>query len=162
ESYLSDSVIQAALPPGKVLRWGVDSVLLGGRGMRLLYVLDSRPIITGEDLVDAKPNQVPIEGAILEVQLNNEGGPPFKGETGKHIKDHMAIVLDDRVMSAPIIQGAIGTRGQITMGGKDLQAASDLALVLRAGALPVPLRIEEVRNIGASLGKDSIQKGITA
>jgi preprotein translocase subunit SecD len=59
----------------------------------------------------------------------------------------------------PIIQSAIGTRGQITMGGKDLAAAQDLALVLRAGALPVPLRVAEVRNIGPSLGQDSITKG---
>jgi preprotein translocase subunit SecD len=75
----------------------------------------------------------------------------------------MAIVLDDRVMGRPpIIQSAIGSRGQITMGGRDLQAASDLALVLRAGSLPTPLKIAEVRSIGASLGQDSVQKGITA
>ena len=59
----------------------------------------------------------------------------------------MAIVLDERVMGRPpVIQSAIGTRGQITMGGRDLQAAQDLALVLRAGALPVPLKVAEVRN----------------
>jgi preprotein translocase subunit SecD len=74
----------------------------------------------------------------------------------------MAIVLDDRVMSAPVIQSAIGTRGQITMGGRDLQAAQDLALVLRAGALPVPLKVSDVRVIGASLGQDSINKGFNA
>ncbi|NBW66495.1 protein translocase subunit SecD, partial [bacterium] len=86
----------------------------------------------------------------------------FKNETGKHVKDYMAIVLDDRVMSAPIIQSAIGTRGQITMGGKDLAAAQDLAVVLKAGSLPVPLKVAEIRNIGASLGQDSITKSITA
>jgi preprotein translocase subunit SecD len=74
----------------------------------------------------------------------------------------MAIVLDYRVMTAPVIQSVIGTNGQITMGGKDLAAAQDLALVLRAGALPVPLRVAEVRNIGPSLGQDSINKGIRA
>jgi preprotein translocase subunit SecD len=75
----------------------------------------------------------------------------------------MAIVLDDRVMGRPpVIQSAIGSRGQITMGGRDLQAASDLALVLRAGSLPTPLKIAEVRQIGASLGQDSINKGMTA
>jgi preprotein translocase subunit SecD len=75
----------------------------------------------------------------------------------------MAIVLDQRVMGQPpVIQGAIGANGQITMGGKDLQAAQDLALVLRAGSLPVPLKVVEVRQIGASLGQDSIHKGITA
>jgi preprotein translocase subunit SecD len=160
--YLTNDDIKAALPPGKVLRWGADSLVVGARVLRPLYVLDSHAIITGEFLTDAKPNTVPIEGTVVEFTLNNEGGRKFKSETGKHVRDYMAIVLDDRVMSAPIIQSAIGTRGQITMGGKDLAAAQDLSVVLRAGALPVPLRVAEVRNIGASLGADSVQKGITA
>jgi preprotein translocase subunit SecD len=162
DSYLSDSTVKSALPPGKVVKWGVDSVVAGNRALRQLYVLDAKPIITGEFLTDAKPNSVPIEGTIVEFTFNNEGGRKFKNETAKHIKDYMAIVLDERVMSAPVIQSAIGSRGQITMGGKDLQAAQDLALVLRAGALPVPLKVAETRSIGASLGQDSINKGITA
>jgi preprotein translocase subunit SecD len=62
-------------------------------------------------------------------------------------------------MTAPVIQSAIGTRGQITMGGRDLKAAQDLALVLRAGALPAPLKVVESRTIGASLGDDAIRQG---
>jgi len=62
----------------------------------------------------------------------------------------------------PVINGAIGTRGQITMGGKGLAEAQDLALVLRAGSLPVPLRVAQVQTIGPSLGADSIRQGITA
>jgi preprotein translocase subunit SecD len=162
DSYLRNADILAALPPGKDVRWGADSVSVTNRWMRALYVLDSRPIITGDYLKDARPNQVPIEGTVVEFELSNEGGRRFRNETGKHVKDYMAIVLDDRVMSAPIIQSAIGTRGQITMGGGGLQAATDLALVLRAGALPVPLRVAEARNIGASLGEDSINKGVVA
>jgi preprotein translocase subunit SecD len=162
DSYLRNPEIIAALPPGKVVRWGVDSISVGNRWMRQLYVLDRNPIITGDALTDAKPNSVPIEGTVVEFQLSNEGGRRFKAETGRHVKDYMAIVLDDRVMSAPVIQSAIGTRGQITMGGRDLQAAQDLALVLRAGALPVPLKVADVRVIGASLGKDSIDKGLRA
>jgi histidinol dehydrogenase len=61
-----------------------------------------------------------------------------------------------------VLQQAIGRNGQITLGGGSLQAAQDLALVLRAGALPVPLKVAEVRNIGASLGQDSIDKGVLA
>jgi preprotein translocase subunit SecD len=162
EQLLANPAIQAALPPGKDIRWGSDSVSIGGRIYRELYVLDSRPIITGEYLVDARPNSTPIEGTIVEFQLNNEGGRRFKTETGRHIGDNMAIVLDDRVMTAPVIQGSIGTRGQITMGNNDLQEAQDLALVLRAGALPVPLKVAEVRNIGASLGADAVAQGIRA
>jgi preprotein translocase subunit SecD len=163
DRYLSLPSVQAALPPGKVLRWGSDSTSLGNSMYRPLYVLDARPIITGEFLTDAKPVTDPQEGTLVTFTLNNEGGRRFRTETTKHLRDYMAIVLDERVMGRPpVIQGTIGTRGQITMGGRDLQAASDLALVLRAGSLPAPLKIAEIRNIGASLGKDSISKGITA
>ena len=161
--YLSMPQVQATLPPGKVVRWSSDTVALGNRVYRPFYVLDAKPIITGEYLTDARPNTSPTEGNIVEFTLNNEGARRFRTETAKHVKDFMAIVLDDRVMGhPPVIQNAIGARGQITMGGRDLQAAQDLALVLRAGSLPVPLKVADWRQIGASLGKDSIHKGITA
>lgn len=163
ERLLSLPQVQAALPPGKVVRWGNDTVSNGSESLRPFYVLDARPIITGEYLTDAKPNNNPIDGTVVEFQLSNEGGRRFRTETAKHIQDYMAIVLDDRVMGRPpVIQSAIGTRGQITLGRNDLQQAQDLALVLRAGSLPVPLAIAEVRNIGASLGQDSISRGVTA
>jgi preprotein translocase subunit SecD len=163
ESYLSIPEVRDALPPGKVLRWSSDTMSLGAQPYRPFYVVDARPIITGEYLTDAKPNNTPIEGTVVEFTLNNEGGRRFRTETGKHVGDYMAIILDDRVMGRPpVIQSAIGTRGQITMGGRDLQDAQDLALVLRAGSLPVPLKVAEVRNVGASLGEDSINKGTTA
>jgi len=161
--YLSLPEVAAAMPPGKVLRWSSDTVSLGGRIYRGLYVLDAKPIITGEFLTDAKPNTSPTEGNLVQFTMNNEGARRFRTETGRHIKDYMAIVLDQRVIGQPpVIQGAIGQYGQITMGGKDLQAAQDLALVLRAGSLPVPLKVADVRVIGASLGQDSIHKSITA
>ena len=162
DGYLQMQEIRDALPPGKDVRWGVDSLALGAESYRTLYVLDSRAIIDGTFLTNATPNQDPLEGAKVDFQFNNEGGRKFRNETAKHIGDNMAIVLDDRVMSAPVIQSAIGARGQITMGGRDLQAAQDLALVLRAGALPVPLKVAEARQIGASLGQDSIDQGIRA
>ena len=154
--------VQGALPPGKVLRWGADTVVAGGRAYRPLYVLDARPIITGEYLTDARPESDPVEGNKVTFTLSREGGRRFQNETGRHIKDQMAVVLDQRVITAPQIQSAIGTNGQITLGGGSLQEAQDLAIVLRAGALPVPLKVAETREIGASLGQDSIQKGITA
>jgi preprotein translocase subunit SecD len=99
---------------------------------------------------------------VVQFTLNNEGARRFKSETGKHVGDNMAIVLDQRVVTAPVLNSAIGRSGQITLGGGSLQAAQDLALVLRAGALPVPLKVAEVRSIGASLGQDSIDKGVLA
>ncbi len=160
EYWLSLPAVQSALPPGKVIRWGNDTLSFGGQVYRPFYVVDARPIITGDALQDAKPNNNPIEGTIVEFTLSNVGGRKFRTETSKHIQDYMAIVLDDKVMGRPpVIQGAIGTHGQITMGRRDLQEAQDLALVLRAGSLPVPLRIADLRSIGASLGADSIAKG---
>ena len=160
---IEDSVIRQALPPAKALHWGTDSTVIAGAWYRPLYVTDARAIMTGEHLSDARPNTSPLEGTIVQFTLDNVGGRQFRTQTGRHVQDYMAIVLDGRVMGRPpIIQSAIGTQGQITMGGKDLAAAQDLALVLRAGALPVPLRLAEIRQIGPSLGQDSIQKGMRA
>ena len=161
--YLALPEVSAALPPGKVLRWSSDTTSLGNRVYRALYVLDAKPIITGEFLTDARPNTSPTEGNLVQFTMNNEGARRFRTETSRHIQDLMAIVLDQRVMGRPpVIQSSIGANGQITMGGKDLQAAQDLALVLRAGSLPVPLKVIDVVQIGASLGQDSIHKATTA
>jgi preprotein translocase subunit SecD len=163
DKYLNDSIVAAALPPGKDLLPGTDTVSLQGKWYRSYYSVDSKPIITGEYLKGAQPNQNTMDGTVVEFELDNVGGRRFRNETGKHVGDYMAIILDDRVMGRPpVIQSAIGTRGQITMGGKSLADAQDLALVLRAGALPVPLRVAEVHNIGPSLGQDSIDKGLRA
>jgi preprotein translocase subunit SecD len=146
-----------------VIRWANDTVTLSQRPYRAFYVVDQRPIITGEYIVDAQPAQDPMEGTKVDFKLSREGGRRFMAETGRHVHDYMAIVLDSTVMGRPpIIESAIGTNGQITMGGRDLQAAQDLALVLRAGALPVQLKVAEVRQIGPSLGQDSVNAGIRA
>ena len=160
QRYLDNAEVQALLPPGKAVHWGVNDQSEGPTTTTPLYVVDARPIITGEYLVDAKPAVDPQEGNIVTFTLNNEGGRRFRDETGKHIGDYMAIVLDDRVMGRPpVIQSAIGTRGQITMRGSPIQKVQDLALVLRAGALPVPLKVVQSSTIGASLGQDSIRDG---
>jgi preprotein translocase subunit SecD len=163
QSYLSIPEVRAALPPGKELLWGNDSIGLNTQQYRPIYMVDARPIITGDALIDAVPQQLPSEGTVVSFTLNNEGGRRFRTETSRHVGDYMAIVLDETVMGRPpVIQSAIGTRGQITMGGRRFQDATDLALVLRAGALPVPLKVEEVRKIGPSLGEDAIRQGRNA
>src|SRR5471030_299607 len=130
-NFFADTGAQALLPPGKVVRFGSDSTAIQNKSYRYLYLLDAQPIITGDFLTDAKPNSSPLEGTVVEFTLSNEGGRKFQRETAKHVKDFMAIVLDNVVMgNPPVINGAIGTRGQITMGqGRDLQAAQDLSLV---------------------------------
>ena len=164
ETYLDLPEIKAAMPPAKEILPSTDSTVNQGKMYKAFYVVDAKPIITGEYLTDARPNTSPLEGTIVQFTLNNEGGRRFKSETGRHVHDYMAIVLDRRVMGRPpVIQSAIGTNGQITMGqGRDIRDAQDLALVLRAGALPVPLKVAETRIIGPSLGQDSINKGLRA
>ena len=87
----------------------------------------------------------------------------FGAETGRHVGDYMAIILDNRVQGrAPRINSRIDRSGQIEMAGRDIREAQDLALTLNAGALPIPLKVVRDRQVGASLGQDSIRSGITA
>ncbi|HEY2824875.1 MAG TPA: protein translocase subunit SecD, partial [Gemmatimonadales bacterium] len=120
--------------------------------------------LTGESLTEAHAQLDPVYNrAIVTFKLTRAGGRIFDRETARHIHDYMAIVLDQRVVNQPpIINGQIGQTGQIELGNSSLQEAQDLALVLQAGALPAPLSIVDERNVGASLGADSIQAGLRA
>jgi len=166
---LADSLIQRPdvrqlIPRGIDLKWGAQIESRGARSYRPLYAVESRPIITGEELVKATARRDQLTNqSVVEFTLSRRGGRKFGEETARHIQDYMAIILDGRVQGQPpVIRSQINTRGQIELGTKPLQEASDLALVLRAGALPAPLQIVEERAIGASLGADSINDGIRA
>jgi len=98
---------------------------------------------------------------IVEFQFDAEGGRIFRDLTAEHIGDQLAIILDDNVYSAPVIRARIGARGQIE-GRFTSQEAADLAVVLRAGSLAVPVVIEEERTVGPALGQDSIDRGVRA
>jgi preprotein translocase subunit SecD len=101
--------------------------------------------------------------SVVEFQLSRRGGRIFGQETARHVNDFMAIILDGRVQGVPpVIKSQINARGQIELGTRPLEEANDLALVLRAGALPAPLTIVEERTIGPSLGEESIRAGVTA
>ena len=164
DSLLNISAVSRQLPRGIVLRWSAASTSVGVQPVRYLYALDDRSIVTGANLVDAQAQIDPLtSGPIVTFELDRTGGRKFGEETGKHVGDYMAILLDGRVQGRPpVIQSRIGRNGQITLAGRTLQEAQDLALTLKAGALPIPLKIVEERQGGASLGEDSINKGITA
>jgi len=155
---------QRLLPRGFVLRWGAEAMSRGAVAYRGFYILEERPIMTGEFLVDAKARLDPLYNqATVDFELTRRGGRVFERETGQHVGDHMAIVLDNVVQSQPpVIRSQIASRGQIELGSASLQEAQDLALVLKAGALPAPLQVVEERTVGPSMGADSIQKGILA
>ncbi len=151
---------QRALPRDVSLQWGWDSIPIGGRFYRELYVLEEDPFLTGEQLDNATANRdQQFNQPQVLFDLNRRGGRAFQQLTGAHIGDRIAIVLDGEVVSAPVVRDRIGSRGSIDLGSADMSEATDLALVLRAGALPAPLRIMEERLVGPSLGQDSIDKG---
>jgi preprotein translocase subunit SecD len=164
DSLINRPDVRTAIPRGLELRWGAQTESRGARAYRALYAVESRPIITGEELVKAAARRDPVtNGSVVTFQLSHRGARKFSDETARHIGDYMAIILDSRVQGQPpVIRSQIGANGQIELGSKPLQEASDLALVLRAGALPAPLTIVEERTIGPSLGADSIHDGIRA
>ncbi len=164
DSLLSIPAVARQLPRGIVLRWSSAPTSVGVEPVRFLYALDDRSIVTGRNLVDAQAQLDPLtNGPIVTFELDRAGGRKFGEETGKHVGDFMAILLDGRVQGRPpVIQSRIGRNGQITLAGRTLQEAQDLALTLKAGALPIPLRIVEERQVGPTLGEDAIRSGVIA
>ena len=164
ESLLGRPDVKRLIPRGLEVKWGSEVSSRAARSYRALYAVEDRPIITGEELQDARATRDPLTNqSVVNFTLSRRGGRIFERETGRHVQDFMAIILDGRVQGQPpVIKGQIGQHGQIELGAKPLQEAQDLALVLKAGALPAPLTIIDERTIGASLGKDSINDGIRA
>ncbi len=160
--YLELEGVKQAIPRGTELRWSADPIAGGGEAYRTLYVLDDQPLITGEDLADAGPaaRDPTFNQPYVPFETTRRGARKFERGTSRHVGDLMAIVLDRRVTSAPVIRQTLSRRAQIEMGaGSSFQEAQDLALVLRAGALPQPIRIVEERSVGPSLGADSVRQG---
>ena len=164
ESLLARPEVRAVLPRGIELRWGTDSTSRGARAYRALYALEDRPIITGDELTKATARRDQLNNhSVVVFDLTRRGSRKFCDATGRHVHDYMAIMLDSRVQGQPpIINDQICGTGQIDLQSKPLIEAQDLALVLRAGALPAPLKIVEESSVGPSLGKDSIHDGIRA
>lgn len=140
-----------------------------GRRIRRLYLLKKEPELTGSAISDARPN--PYQGDnpnlantwIVSLKLVRKDATKFASITGRNVGKRLAIVLDNNVRSAPVIQERIsGGEAMITTGEANPDKAKDLAIVLRSGALPAPVIIAEERSVGPSLGHDSIRKGIQA
>jgi preprotein translocase subunit SecD len=164
DSLLNIPQVRGVLPRNISLHWMSQPVSVGVESFRLLYVLEDRPIITGTSLVDAQAQLDPLTNSpIVVFELDRAGARRFGAETARHVNDFMAILLDGLVQGQPpVIQSRIDRRGQITLGNRTLTEAQDLALTLKAGALPVPLKIVEERQVGASLGADAIRSGVIA
>jgi len=125
------------------------------------YLLRKAPDITGDYLDDARLSWDQQQRPLVSFRFNPEGGRIFGDLTSDNIGNQLAIILDENVYSAPVIRSRISTNGQIE-GRYTVQQAADLAVVLRAGALSVPVVIEEERSVGPALGQDSIESGTRA
>jgi preprotein translocase subunit SecD len=152
-SMTAEQALQSRPPPD-------SEILYDAKNPSLPYLIQKQVLVQGEDLVDAQPGFDQRSGeAIVSFRFNSNGARRFAQVTGENVGRPFAIVLDNQVISAPVIREPIlQGSGQIS-GSFTPQGATDLAILLRAGALPVPLTIVEERTVGPGLGQDSIEKG---
>jgi len=163
ELLLSKPEVQELIPKDDEFAFSTRAETFQNQKYWGLYLLKKRSELSGKYLVDARPTYDQFRKPEVQFTLTKKGGRIFARVTGANIDKPLAITLDGRVESAPVIRSKIRDRGVIEMGGvASIEDATDLAIVLRAGALPAPVKIIENRVIGPSLGQDSIQKGTTA
>ncbi len=139
------------VPPGSELLPAAD-------GSGEVYLVRKRVLVSGDMLDDASPGFGENNNPVVNFTLNATGGARFGRVTGQNIGKPFAIVLDDEVVSAPVIRAQIFSNGQIS-GNFSVQETDELSLLLRAGALPAPLSVLEERSVGPGLGSDSIAAG---
>jgi preprotein translocase subunit SecD len=128
----------------------------------VFYLVRRVSMVTGRDLRNARPSTDEMNLPMVSFTLNSEGVAKFSRATSENVGRRLAIVLDGQVMSAPTIESAITTADARITGRFTQQEVADLALILRSGALPASLTYEEQREVGPSLGEDSIRAGIVA
>jgi protein-export membrane protein SecD len=148
---------------GSSFLWGHESRVQGSSLYRTLYYVKARPEMRGDAIKDARGSidrgGMSMGQAIVELEMNSKGARTFARVTAANIQKYLAIVLDSTVYSAPVIRSKIPSgRAQIE-GSFTMEEAKNLAVVLRAGALPAPVKIVEQRIVGPSLGQDSVKRG---
>ena len=137
-----------------------SEVLMSASSPKVPYVIKKQTLVSGGDLIDAQPGfDQRTNEPIVNFKFNSTGSRKFAQATSENVGLPFAILLDNEVISAPVIREPItGGQGQIS-GSFTVQSANDLAVLLRAGALPAPLTVVEERTVGPGLGQDSIEKG---
>ena len=161
ETHSVEEALRSGPPPGMEILYGYGAREAGGVGEKVPYLLEARTLMTGDTISDARVRPgSQLEGPYVELILNSAGARLFERITAENVKRRLAIVLDNRVYSAPVIQERIGGGRASITGNFDIKEARDLAIVLRAGALPAPVEILEERTVGPSLGRDSIRQGV--
>ena len=149
------------VPPDMEVLSGADETLAAAPGSTVYYLVRRVAPVTGRDLRNARPTLDEFNQPAISFSFNREGARKFGSFTAASVGRNLAIIMDNRVYSAPVIQERIADEGRIT--GTFTQAeASDLALILRSGALPASLTYLEERTVGPTLGADSVRAGVTA
>jgi preprotein translocase subunit SecD len=158
-----DEALRGNIPDGDIIAYGSRTDKSTGQKGSQPYLLKNKSLLTGASLETAKVQIADRYGEpSVSIKFNSQGAADFERITGENVRKRLAIVLDGVVHSAPVIQERIsGGQAQIS-GTFTMDEARDLAIVLRAGALPAPVNILEERTVGPSLGSDSIQQGILA
>ncbi len=139
----------------------LSKVRLYERGTGISYAVDREPLLTGKNLTDSKV-EFQDNAPVVYFNLDNQGGKIFADITANNIGSMLAIVLDNEIISAPRINSVIPSGSGIITGRFTVQEAQDLSLLLKAGSLPVDLKIAEERVVGPTLGHDSVVAGIKA
>ena len=149
------------MSPMEASQYG-DVILSDARGDQIRHVLREIPVLDGSMLTDAKVGFSDMQQPVINFTLNSEGAKIFGDFTANNVGNHLAIVLDNKVYSDPVIRERIGGgSGQIS-GGFSVKEAHDVAIALRSGALLAPVVLLEKRSVGPSLGADSIQSSLIA
>lgn len=158
-----EEALRGNIPDGDVIAYGLRANRSTGERGSSPFLLKDRALLTGASLETAKVQIADRFGDVtVGLKFNSQGAVDFERITGENVRKRLAIVLDGVVHSAPVIQERIsGGQAQIT-GNFTMEEARDLAIVLRAGALPAPVNILEERTVGPSLGSDSIRQGVMA
>lgn len=148
-------------------RWSADGktvTLPEGAGAAQTLTLAKEVVLTGADLADAQASfDENTTEPIVNFQFKGKGAKTFEDFTGANVGKYLTIVLDNEVISSPVIRDRItGGRGQISGGFTDITGARDLAVLLRGGALPVPIDVVERRSVGPTLGRDSLDRTLRA
>jgi len=161
EEHSLDDALKGNIPPGSSIAYGYKINRETGHRTKMSYLVKNKTLLTGESLEDARVRISDRFGEpYVALKFNSQGAKDFDRITAENVKKRLAIVLDGVVHSAPVIQERIsGGHAQVT-GTFTMDEARDLAIVLRAGALPAPVIILEERTVGPSLGQDSVDQGI--
>ena len=155
-----NTALKGSVPPGRQILYRVETNTETGAVTKVPLLLKKRTLLTGANLTNARVDFDQFNIPFVSINFDKKGARDFERITGENVNKRLAIVLDDTVASAPVIQEKIaGGQARIT-GNFTLEEAKDLAIVLRAGALPAPVNILEERTVGPSLGADSIRKGL--